>query len=360
MHRRNLIQRGGLVGILAAGAAPAVHAQALTRWRLASSFGKSFDLLYGSAESFAAKVGAMSGGHFQIDVHAAGELMSPVGVLDGVQRGAIEACHTAGAFFFGKSEAFAFGAAVPFGMNTRQLSAWLTEGNGLRLSREFLADFNALNFPCGAAGAQRLGWFTREIRSPADLRGLKLRFDGLGGRVFERLGAVLQGPALGDDLREALGKGGAAGVEGVSPYDDQRLGLAKAAAHCYAPAWWAGATQLDLLVNQKAFDALSADHKAIVQAASAAVQGELLARYDQRNALALRQLARAGIRVAQFPRAVLDAAFGAAMALGRELDTSRPAWKKIHADYRAFQREQLNLARATEATFDGFMQSRKL
>jgi TRAP-type mannitol/chloroaromatic compound transport system substrate-binding protein len=360
MLRRNLIQRGGIAGVLAAGMAPAVHAQALTRWRLASSFAKSFDLLYGSAESFALKVGEMSGGRFQIDVHAAGELMSPVGVLDGVQRGAIEACHTAGAFFFGKSEAFAFGASIPFGMNTRQLSGWLTEGNGLKLTREFLSDFNAINFPCGAAGAQRLGWFTRELRGPRDLQGMKVRFDGLGGRVFERLGAVLQGPALGGDLRAAFAKGATGGAEGVSPYDDQKLGLDKVAARCHSPSWWAGATQLDLLVNQKAFDALSADHKAIVQAACAAVQGELLARYDLRNATALRQLAKAGTRVTPFPRALLDAAFGAAMALGRELDASHPAWKKIHADYRAFQREQLALGRATEAPFNAFMQGQKI
>src|SRR5689334_6254749 len=125
MRRRFLIQRGGIAGVLAAGIAPAVHAQAMTRWRLASSFAPPFDILLGAAQSFARKVGEMSGGRFQIDVHAAGELMSPLGVLDGVERGAIEACHTSGANFFAKNPAFAFGAAIPFGMNVRQLAAWM-------------------------------------------------------------------------------------------------------------------------------------------------------------------------------------------------------------------------------------------
>jgi TRAP-type mannitol/chloroaromatic compound transport system substrate-binding protein len=360
MDRRFLLQRGGIVGVLAAGAAPAVHAQALTRWRLASSFARSQDLLFGAAEMFAGKVGEMSGGRFQIDVHAAGELMSPTGVLDGVQRGAIEACHTAGSFFFGKNEAFAFGAAIPFGMNARQLAAWMTEGNGLALTREVHAGFNALNFPCGSAGAQRLGWFTREIGGLADIKGLKFRVDGLGGRVLERLGGVAEGPAAGGDLRQAFAKGVIAGAEGTSPYDDLKLGLNKVAAHCRTPAWWAGAVQLDLLANQKAFDALSGEYKAIVQAACAAVQAELLARYDLRNAQALRQLASSGTRVAALPRPVLEAAFRAAQDIGRELDASNPAWKKIHADYRAFQKEQLYASRATEAPYDALMQSLRL
>lgn len=356
MQRRFLIQRAGIAGVLAAGAAPAVHAQALTRWRLASSFAKPQDLLFGAAESFARKVGEMTGGRFQIEVHAAGELMAPRDVLDSVQRGAIEACHTAGAFFFDKNEAFAFAGAIPFGMNARQLNAWMTEGNGLRLTREFHAGFGAVSFPCGSTGAQRLGWFAREIRDVQDFKGLKLRFDGLAGRVIARLGGALQGPASGVDIREALAKGGIGAAEGLSPYDDQKLGLPKVARICHYPGWWSGAMQLDLLVNQKAFDALTADYKAILQAASAAVNAELIARYDARNPAALRQLTGDGAQMKPFPRAVLDAAFKASMDLCRELERSNPAWKKIHADYRAFQRNQLFADRFTEAPFDAYLQ----
>lgn len=359
MHRRFVIAKGGMAAVLAAGVAPAVHAQALTRWRLASSYPRELDLLFGSAELFARKVGEMSAGRFQIDVHAAGELMSPTSVLDGVQRGAIEACHTSGGFFFGKDEAFAFGASIPFGMNARQLAGWMMEGNGLRLMRELLAPFNAVLFPCGAAGAQRLGWFRRPLRGAADLRGLKFRVDGLGGRVMERLGGLSQGPATGGDLRQAFARGAIGAAEGTSPYDDLKLGLPKVAPHCFTPSWWAGATQLDLWVNQKALDALAPEYRAIVQAASAAVQSELMARYDVRNAAALRDFASAGIRVAPFPAPVLEAAFQAAQALMHDLDAANPAWKKIHLDYRAFQKEQLFASRFIEAPYDAFLQSRR-
>lgn len=360
MQRRFLIQRAGIAGVLAAGMAPAVHAQALTRWRLASSYAKSQDLLFGAAESVARKVGEMSSGRFQIEVHAAGELMSARDVLDGVQRGAIEACHTSGAFFLDKNEAFAFGGAMPFGMNARQLNAWMTDGNGHKLGREFHAGFGAVGFPCGSAGAQRLGWFAREVHGLQDFKGLKVRFDGLAGRVIARLGGVVQGPASGVDIHEALAKGGVGAVEGLSPYDDQKLGLPKVARFCHYPGWWSGAMQLDLLVNQKAFDVLTPEYKAILQAASASVHAELIGRYDARNPTALRQLVVAGAQIKPFPRPVLDAAFKASMDLCRELERSNPAWKKLHADYRAFQQTQLVADRFTEAPFDAYLQGAKL
>src|SRR3954467_15411727 len=141
MDRRIALKHAGLAGILAAGAAPAVHAQASVRWRIASSFPKSLDTIFGAAEVFAARVKAMSGGKFEVSIHAAGELMPAFGVVDGVQQGSIEAAHTAPYYFFGKDECFALGCAIPFGLNSRQMSAWMIEGNGLKLMREFYAKY---------------------------------------------------------------------------------------------------------------------------------------------------------------------------------------------------------------------------
>jgi len=115
VDRRSLITRTGLAGIIAAGVAPAVHAQSAVRWRLASSFPKSLDTIYGAAEVFAQKVKALSSGKFDISVHAAGELTPAFGVVDAVQQGAVDAAHTAPYYFFGKDETFAIGGAIPFG-----------------------------------------------------------------------------------------------------------------------------------------------------------------------------------------------------------------------------------------------------
>ena len=179
MQRRRFIHHSGLAGVLAAGMAPAVvHAQTTLRWRLASSFPKSLDTIFGGAEVFAKKVSDMTGGRFQISVHAAGELLPAFGVVDGVQAATVEMAHTAPYYFFGKDETFAIGAAIPFGMNSRQLTAWMYRGNGLKLMREFYAKYNMISFPGGNTGAQMGGWYRKEIKSLADMKGLKIRIGG--------------------------------------------------------------------------------------------------------------------------------------------------------------------------------------
>jgi TRAP-type mannitol/chloroaromatic compound transport system substrate-binding protein len=172
MDRRSLIKNAGIAGVLAAGVAPAVvNAQAAVRWRLSSSFPKALDTIFGAAEVFAAKVKAMSGGKFEISVHAGGEITPPFGVVDAVQQGSIEMAHTAPYYFHGKNEVFALGCAIPFGLNSRQMTAWMYEGNGLKLMREFYAKYDIINFPGGNTGAQMGGWYRKEIKSAADLKG---------------------------------------------------------------------------------------------------------------------------------------------------------------------------------------------
>ncbi|WP_310386166.1 twin-arginine translocation signal domain-containing protein, partial [Roseateles sp.] len=124
MERRSFVRQAGMAGVLAAGFAPAVvHAQATIRWRLASSFPKSLDTIFGAADMFAKKVGEMTGGKFQISTHAGGELMPAFGVVDAVKDGTVEMAHTAPYYFHGKDETFAIGCAIPFGLNSRQMTA---------------------------------------------------------------------------------------------------------------------------------------------------------------------------------------------------------------------------------------------
>jgi len=359
MERRSLLKSAGIAGILAAGAAPAVHAQAAVRWRLASSFPKSLDTIYGGAEVFARKVRELSSGKFEISVHAAGELMPAFGVVDGVQQGSIEAAHTAPYYFFGKDETFAIGGAIPFGLNSRQMSAWTFEGNGLKLMREFYAKYNMTSFPCGNTGAQMGGWMRKEIKSVADLKGLKFRIGGFAGRVLERMGGVPQN-IPGGDIYPALEKGTIDAAEWIGPYDDQKLGLYKVAPYYYYPGWWEGGLQLDLYINQKAYDALSAENKVIVETASAFAHVDMQAKYDARNPTALKQLVGSGAKLRPFPPDVMAEAFKQSMALYEELSAKNENWKKVYADYTKFRADQNLWFRFTEATFDRFMQSQKL
>jgi TRAP-type mannitol/chloroaromatic compound transport system substrate-binding protein len=360
MQRRRFIHHGGLAGVLAAGVAPAVvHAQTTLRWRLASSFPKSLDTIFGAAEVLSKKVGEMSGGRFQISVHAAGELMPAFGVVDGVQSATVEMAHTAPYYFFGKDETFAIGAAIPFGMNSRQLTAWMYRGNGMKLMREFYAKYNIISFPGGNTGAQMGGWYRKEIKSLADMKGLKIRIGGFAGRVIERMGGVAQNIA-GGEVYQALEKGTIDAAEWIGPYDDQKLGLYKVAPFYYYPGWWEGSAELDFYVNTQAYAALTPEYKAILEAAASFVHVDMQANYDAKNPAALKTLISNGVKVLPFPKPVLDEAYKQSMALYDELSEKNPNWRKVHEDYAAFLREQNLWSRFAEASFDRYMQGLKV
>ncbi len=359
MERRSFVRSAGLAGVLAAGVAPAVHAQAAIRWRLASSFPKSLDTIYGGAEVFAKKISDLSGGKFQISVHAGGELMPPFGVVDGVQNGTVELAHTAPYYFVGKDETFALGTAIPFGLNSRQMTAWMYEGNGLKLMREFYSNYGIISFPGGNTGAQMGGWYRKPINSLADLKGLRFRTVGITGKVLERLGVVVQ--ALpGGEIYQALEKGTIDAAEWVGPYDDLKLGFNKVAPNYAYPAFWEGGPQIDFFINQKAYAALPAEYKAMIESAATQAHVDMQAKYDAKNPGALRQLVAGGTKLFRYPKDAMEAAFKESTALYNEISGKNPAWKKVYEDFVKFRADQNLWFRFAEAGFDDFMQSQKL
>jgi len=360
MERRSFVRGAGLAGVIAAGTAPAiVHAQANIRWRLASSFPKSLDTIFGAAEVFSRKVKELSGGKFEISVHAGGELMPPFGVVDGVQNGTVEMAHTAPYYFFGKDETFGLGCAIPFGLNSRQMTAWMQQGNGMKLMREFYKNYNIINFMGGNTGAQMGGWYRKEIKSLADIKGMKMRIGGFGGKVLERIGGVPQS-IPGGEIYSALEKGTIDAAEWVGPYDDQKLGFNKVAPFYNYPGWWEGGPQLDFYINTKSYEGLSAEYKAIIECAAAVAHIDMQAEYDAKNPAALKQLVGAGTKLVRFPKDVMDAAFKESMALYSELSGKNPNWKKVYEDFANFRRDQNLWFRFAESGFDDFMQQQKL
>jgi len=360
MDRRSAIKQAGLAGVLAAGAAPAiVQAQSNIRWRLTSAFPKALDTIYGAAEVFARHVKELSGGKFEISVHAAGEIVPTPGLVDAVQNGTVEMGHTAPYYYFGKDETFALGCAIPFGLNSRQMTAWQYEGNGLKLMREFYKNYNIISFPMGNTGAQMGGWFRKEIKSVQDLKGLKFRVGGFAGKVIERMGGVPQN-IPGGEIYTALEKGTIDAAEWVGPYDDLKLGFYKVAKNYHYPGWWEGGPQLDLFINTKAYDTLTPEYKAIIENAAAYAHTDMQAKYDARNPNALKQLVGSGAKLVAFPKDVMEASFKESMALYSEISAKNPNWKKVYDDYAKFRADSNVWFRFTEARFDSFMQSQKL
>ncbi|HYH43388.1 MAG TPA: substrate-binding domain-containing protein, partial [Burkholderiales bacterium] len=252
MHRRRFLKSAGAGMAGTAVAAPALaqgqHPQ--VRWRMASSFPKSLDTLFGTAEQIAQRVSRLTEGRFEIRIFAAGEIVPPLQVMDAVQNGTVECGQTAGYYYVGRNPALAFDTALPFGLNARQQNAWMYHGGGLQLMRDLLRQYNIVSFPCGNTGTQMAGWYRKEIRSVADLKGLKMRVAGLAGQILERLGVVPQ-QIGGADIYPALERGTIDAAEWVGPYDDEKLGLAKVAKFYYYPGFWEGGAMLSALVNAK-------------------------------------------------------------------------------------------------------------
>ena len=360
MDRRSIIKQAGIAGVLAAGIAPAVHAQATVRWRLASSFPKSLDTIFGSAEMFAKTVRALSGGKFEVSVHAAGELMPAFGVVDALQSSTIEMAQTAPYYFTGKNSIFAFGCAVPFGLTARQMDAWMDHGNGRKLMDAFYANYNIKSRSAGNTGTQMGGWYRKEIKTVADLKGLKFRMGGgLFGEAMQKLGVVPQNMPAGD-VYQALEKGTLDATEFVGPYDDEKLGFNKVAPFYYYPGWWEGGAELEFFINAKAYAALPAEFQAIVDAATTVAARDMTAKYDAFNPIALKRLVAAKTQLKAFPKEIMDAGYKASMEVFAEHEAKSAEFKTIHQDMRAFQRDQLLWARYSELRFDNYMTGVKL
>lgn len=237
MKRRSFLKQAG-VGAIAGGAtlATPVFAQNAPSidWRMASSFPRTLDTLFGAGEVFCDYVRQATNGKFDIRALPAGDAAPGLQVMAVVSENTVQCGHTSSLYYYEQDPAFCFDAAVPFGLNARQMNAWMLEGDGLTLTRDMFAAHHIVNFPMGNTGVQMGGWFRKEIKSLADLKGLKMRTAGLGGAVLARLGVEPQ-QLEAAEIAKALEKGGLDAAEFVGPHDDEKLGLNKAAKFYYSP-----------------------------------------------------------------------------------------------------------------------------
>ncbi len=357
MERRSFLKHAG-VGLAATSvAAPAIAADGpAIKWRLASSFPKSLDTIYGAAETLSNRVKQLTGGKFEIRVFAGGEIVPGLQVLDAVQQGTVECGHSASYYYVGKNKAFAFDTSLPFGLTARQQNAWVYFGGGLQLLRDFFKEYNVINFPGGNTGTQMGGWFRKEVKSVADLKGLKMRIPGIGGEIFSRLGAVPQTIA-GGDIYPALEKGTIDAAEWVGPYDDEKLGFYKVAKNYYYPGWWEPGPMLSFYVNMAEWNKLPKDYQAAFEVAAAEANVTMLAEYDAKNPSALIRLLGNGVKLRQYSTDIMAAAQKAAFEIYEEEAGKNPAFGKIYAEWKKFRAQQHAWFNIAEAKMEGFMYS---
>ena len=356
MDRRGFIKKAGV----AAAAVPALASPAIAqsmpelKWRMTSSFPKALDTIYGAAETFSKFVAEATDNKFQVQVFAAGEIVPGLEAANAVSAGTVEMCHTASYYYWGKDPTYAFATAVPFGLNSRMQNAWMYYGGGIDLMNEFYATKNLIAYPCGNTGAQMGGWFRKEIKSVADMQGIKMRIGGFGGKVISKIGVVPQQIA-GGEIYQALEKGTIDAAEWVGPYDDEKLGFYKVAPNYYYPGWWEGGAMLHTMINTAKWAELPPVYQSLVKTACQAANLDMEAKYDARNPGALKKLASAGAKFFPFPQDVLEACFNAAKETYAEMSATNAAFKKVHDAMMAFRADAYLWAQFSEYTFDTFM-----
>jgi len=305
-------------------------------WKMVTAWPKNYPGLGTAANRLAERVATMSSGRLTIKVYAGGELVPPLEVFDAVSRGTAELGHGAAYYWKGKVPAAQFFTAVPFGLSTSEMNAWLSKGGGQALWDEAYAPYGVKPMVVGNTGMQMGGWYNKEINSLDDLKGLKIRMPGLGGEVLSRLGATTVN-LPGGEVFTSLQSNAIDATDWVSPYNDLAFGLHKAAKFYYYPGWQEPQAVLELLINQKALDSLPADLHAILTEAARAASQDMLDDYVYHNALALDELKQQGTLLKRFPDEVLDAMQReSALVLG-DLAAQSELNGRIWASMQAFQ-----------------------
>ena len=360
MSRRTFLKKAAAGVAAGTLAAPAIaQSQPSIQWRLAASWPKSLDTLFGGADLVAKRVGELTDGKFQIRTFAAGEIVPALQVLDAVQAGTVELGHTALYYYYGKDPAFALACAVCFGGNNRQQNAWWYHGGGEQQLEPLMKEYGVKAILAGDTGCQMGGWFRKEIKSVADLKGVKMRIGGMAGLIMAKIGVV---PQLigGPDIYPALEKGTIDAAEWVGPYDDEKLGFNKVAKFYYYPGFWEGGPMLHTIVNEKKWNELPKSYQAALSTACAEANVWMPAKYDELNPQALRRMVGAGTQLRPFPRPVLEAAEKAAYELYEELKGKSKHWANVYPKWKAFRDEQFLWFRVAEHTYDSYAFNSKI
>jgi TRAP-type mannitol/chloroaromatic compound transport system substrate-binding protein len=326
MLRRTFI--GGLI------AAPAI-AQGITRVRMATSWPKNLPGPGVAAANIAREITSQSGGKIEVQLFAAGELLPAFSVLEGVGNGTIEMGHSASFFNAGKEPACHFFTTVPGGLYQVTHTAWLQE-NGQKLWDDLYAGYGIKPFEGGNVGASYGGWFKKPV---TDFKGLKIRAAGLGGELFNRLGATALAIPPGD-IYGALERGVIDAAEFTAPVSDERLGLYKVAPHYYGQTFTKPNGSSEFLVNLKFYESLTPSLQRMIDRVCANELFENLMINNKNNEAALARLKELGTQFQWFfPRELVEKAKIETLSLREELLTRSTAARKIGEDYNAFQKK---------------------
>ena len=335
MNRLSVI---GLAGILAVlSAPPAAAQQPKVRLNLASTFPGSMVLIGEGIHKLTQNVARASGGEIELKFYEPGALVPAAQAMDAVARGSVDAAWAGAGWYSGKDVTFNLFSTVPFGPGIGEYMAWMYYGGGLDIAREMFAKHDLHNIPCSIIPPEASGWFRKEIKTVADLKGLKMRFFGLGAKVMEKLGVTTQQLPPGE-IFQALQLGTIDATEFSLPAMDQRLGFFQVAKFYYFPGWHQQATFFDLYVNKKKWDAMSDQHKAIIEIACGDMVRDGIAQGEAQQWKAIKEMQEKGVQVKKWPPEILAAYLKAWNEVVAEESAKNANFKKVWDSYSEFRR----------------------
>ncbi len=336
MNRREFIKKAG-VGAIATGAviagAPAVHAQKTIEITMVTTWPRDFPGLGTGAQRFAKNLSDMTNGRMKVNYFAAGERVKAFDSFDEVASGNAQMYHAADYYWKGKHPGWAYFCSVPFGLTYAEINAWIRFGGGQELWDELGAGFGIKALPGGNTGSQMGGWFRKEINSPDDLKGLKMRIPGLGGDVMAKLGAS---PVSlpGGQIYENLISGAIDATEWVGPWNDGFMKFYEAAKYYYYPGMHEPGSMLSIGMNKKWWDGLSRSDQQTIEAAAAMENDYMMAEFNAKNGAALTKLVtEQGVKLREFNDDVYDAFGEAAAEVFAETRKHSKLAAKIHDSF---------------------------
>jgi TRAP-type mannitol/chloroaromatic compound transport system substrate-binding protein len=341
-RRRFIVRAGGVLaaaGVAATLDAPNVIAQPKVQWRMPTLWSPALDILMANANLFAKTVENLTGGRFVIKTFAAGELMPASGMFDACSNGSVEMYNGGAYYWSGKEPAMQWFTGLPFGLNAEGTYAWFNHDEGTKLMEEVYAPFGLMPRAGGGTNAQMAGWFRKKLNTVDDLKGLKIRIPGIGGKVYANAGSAVTLLPPGE-IYTALERGTIDAVEFIGPHDDMKLGLHQVARYYYYPGWQETTSVTEFTFNKKAYDALPVDFKRALDAAALATQVMSIGEYSVKNSAAMKKLLtehKAKVEVTRLPDALIEQ-FRKLSAQAIQQESERnAATKKVAASYARFQ-----------------------
>lgn len=321
------------------------------RWKMTTTWPPNFPVVGEGCKMMTDWVRKMSGGRMEITVYGGGELIPALEGFDAVSNGAVEMNHGAAYYWAGKVPAAQFFAAVPFGLNAQQMGAWIIAGGGQALWEKLYEPYQLKPIICGNTGVQMGGWFNKEINSVADLKGLKMRIPGLGGKVLAKAGGT---PVLvsGGEIYTNLERGVIDATEWIGPYHDYIMGFHQVAQYYYYPGWHEPGPVLEMIINKPKFEALPTDLQEIVQTACLRLNRWMMAEFDAKNGEYLTKLIKEeNVNLKAFPDQVIQNLKGYADEAISELCDADGKSKEVFDAMMAFKAKTKDWVNVSEKYF---------